>query len=130
MNCGLQEHIITQEKLLLTPEVRSSPEQLRQLLSEEFVEIGSCGNSFGLKEVLEWLPESADSWTASVSDFRLQQMTPDIVRLTFRAAIQNNRNNPPVSSIRTSIWRKEPEGWRMVFHQGTLLSADNPREDS
>jgi hypothetical protein len=27
--------------------------------------------------------------------------------------------DPRAASLRSSLWRRDEEGWRMVFHQGT-----------
>ena len=31
-------------------------------------------------------------------------------------------SSPPVYTLRSSVWRKRGERWRMVFHQATLTS--------
>ena len=92
---------------------------------KEYLLLGVVTLGIGLKEVLRWLPEDSENWSGKVSNFRFQQLSPDIIRLTFVAKIRHNVNDPVKTSVRTSIWRQESSGWKMVFHQGTALNNDN-----
>lgn len=53
MNMKLIDILITKENQLLLPEARHSTTKLKELLSENFIEIGASGKKFGIKEVLE-----------------------------------------------------------------------------
>lgn len=48
----IREEIIKMETALLSSEVRSSVEKVRQFLSEDFREVGAGGAYFGFNEVL------------------------------------------------------------------------------
>ncbi len=113
--------LIKNEKALLTSGVRSSPEQLRALISEDFREIGSSGAYFGLPEVLENLPPNAQNWSAVAQNFECHELSENIMQVVYQCAINEEINNEPVYSLRSSIWRLKDGQWKMVFHQGTKV---------
>lgn len=118
---GLREQIIDNEKALLSIEVRSSVEKLRLLISADFIEIGSSGNKFGLKEVLELLPQETN-WSAKAGDFEFRLLSDYIVQLIYKAFIKKDEQDEGIYSLRTSIWKKEKSTWKIIFHQGTKVS--------
>jgi hypothetical protein len=115
------ELLIKQEKALLTYEVRRSPEQLRSLISDDFREIGASGAYFGLAEVLENLPRSAQNWSAVAQNFECRQLSDHMAQVVFQCVITHNMDSEPVYSLRSSIWRRETGHWKMIFHQGTKV---------
>lgn len=48
-NASLENHLRELEERLLQTDVRKSPEELDQLLADDFVEIGSSGRLFNKK---------------------------------------------------------------------------------
>ena len=116
----LHNTIYELENSLLTPEVRSSFEQLNNLLADDFKEFGSSGLVYTKQNVLERLPSSTDKVVYVVSDFEMKSLSEDIVMANFKTDRVIN-NIERVSSLRTSLWRKENDVWRMFFHQGTPI---------
>lgn len=112
--------IIRLEELLFQKHVRSSPDRLRELLSDDFCEIGASGNCFGLKEVLADLPTEVH-WSIVMRDYEMQTVTDDVVRLTYRALIKHSIDDAGVHSIRSSIWKNCAGQWKMAFHQATKV---------
>lgn len=101
------------ERLLLTTAVRTSPERLRELLTEDFFEIGSSGrvlykaddtNTMDLGEV-----------DIALSDFNLEVISDDVVLATYRT--ENHQSGR--IALRSSIWVKIDGIWKLRFHQGT-----------
>ena len=117
---SLKAEIIRLEELLFQKHVRSSPDRLRELLSDDFREIGASGNCFGLDEVLADLP-TGEGWSIVTRDHEFQTVTDDVVRLTYRALIRHSINDAGVHSIRSSIWKNCAGQWKMAFHQATKL---------
>lgn len=108
------------ENSLLKSEIRSSFEQLDILLADDFKEFGSSGLIYTKQNVLERLPSNTDKVVYLVSDFEIKSLSEDIVMANFKTdRIINDREK--VSSLRTSLWRKEDSNWRMFFHQGTPI---------
>jgi hypothetical protein len=40
--------------------------------------------------------------------------------VTYRVIRQGTADEPPIYSLRSSIWKLIDDRWQMVFHQGTL----------
>jgi hypothetical protein len=116
----LEAHIIELEKSLLTFDVRHSKTELLKRIAPEFKEIGASGSYFGLDNVLERLP-TEDDWRAFAQDFEFQQISDDICQVVFRSYSRRNNDDEGTFSLRSSIWKKFDDGWKMVFHQGTKV---------
>ncbi|WP_172401030.1 DUF4440 domain-containing protein [Vibrio sp. qd031] len=116
----LEKLIIEKELSLLTFEVRHSESALKSLLSSEFLEVGASGDYFGLPEVLNELPIQ-NNWKCHAQDFEFRKLDENIAQLIFRAHITTRDNVVGAYSRRTSIWRLEVDGWKMVYHQGTKV---------
>ncbi|MCX6756118.1 MAG: DUF4440 domain-containing protein [Candidatus Nomurabacteria bacterium] len=116
----IEQKIYALEMSLLTPEVRSSAAKLDELLSDDFIEFGSSGLVYDKKHILERLPSNTDSVVYKVEDFNVKILSEDCALATFKTEkIVNDVLNS--TSLRSSIWKKESENWRMFFHQGTHI---------
>jgi hypothetical protein len=116
----LHNKIYELEISLLKPEVRCSFEQLNNLITDDFKEFGSSGLVYAKKDILESLPSSTDKIVCVVSDFEIRSLSEDIVMANFKTDRVIN-NTEMVSSLRTSLWRREDSKWRIFFHQGTPI---------
>lgn len=114
----IQQHLQELELCLLQPNVRKST-RVEELLAEEFIEIGSSGNAHTRQEIISALQaEPTTQWTAT--QFKIRLLAPTIALVTFRA---HRHSEPPVHSLRSSIWRETNGQWQMYFHQGTLTTV-------
>ena len=116
----LHKTIYELETSLHRQEVRSSFEQLNNLLSADFKEFGSSGSAYTKQNILERLPTNTDKIIYVVSDFEIKSLSEDLVMANFKTDRVIN-DTEKVSSLRTSLWRKENDRWRMFFHQGTPI---------
>jgi len=108
------------ETSLLRLEVRSSFYQLNNLLSDDFKEFGSSGLVYTKQNVLERLPQNTDKTVYIVSDFKIVVLSEGVVMSNFKTDRTIN-DTDKVSSLRTSLWRKENSVWKLFFHQGTPI---------
>ncbi|HEY3254710.1 MAG TPA: DUF4440 domain-containing protein [Polyangiaceae bacterium] len=109
----LTEKIRELEVQLLNPAVRASAEALDALISDQFSEFGASGRIYSKPDVIAQLL-AAPNATVSVADFQVLALSEDVALATFRTP----------ASLRSSIWRREGEHWRVVFHQGTPRSSE------
>ena len=108
--------IIKQEKQLLS---RTEPiEVLCELIDNEFMEIGSSSQIHDQEEVLRWL-SSADQSERTGIQFKAKQLSDTVILLTYISCIKENHSSETKRALRSSIWRRTQDQWRMVFHQGT-----------
>jgi hypothetical protein len=120
---GVTEAIAGELKLM-TPRVRASKELAGQLLDADFVEVGASGRRWDRQAMLAELPEkpgaSEDGLQYEPVGMAGTELAPGVVHVTYEAILGERR------SRHSSIWRKSDErsGWRMYYHQGTLVPAD------
>ena len=108
------DHVVTLELELLTPDCRGDRSRVDQLLHPEFVEHGASGRTWTRLDTLDDL--EADPWYEGTAiDIAAARLSADVVLITYR--ITGSR-----PSLRSSLWVRGSDGWRMRFCQGTLTS--------
>ena len=113
-----EEEIRRLEERLLTPEVRTAPEELARLLADDFLEFGSSGHMFDRQEVIATLPLQSKEQLV-LTDFQVRLLAPTIALAMYRVARSGEQHEVSQGSLRSSIWRRTAGRWQMVFHQGT-----------
>jgi hypothetical protein len=124
MDEGTVQQLRELEERLLNASARDHGDDVFSLLSEEFVEFGSSGRVFDRQEIIEAVRAAPppDSSRRSLHDFKAVSLGPDVALVTYRALRYEGRERREVRSLRSSVWKRTPDGaWRMVFHQGTLM---------
>ncbi|HVN83698.1 MAG TPA: DUF4440 domain-containing protein [Candidatus Binatia bacterium] len=104
------------ERSLLDPSVRKS-EVVSALLADSFVEFGSSGRVCTKAQVVASL--RAESPVAvSASQFEVRLLASHIALVTYRA---QSHTEPPIHTLRSSLWQHCEGKWQIVFHQGTRI---------
>lgn len=117
-NPAIEQLLQELELCLLQPEVRKSG-RVAELLAEGFIEIGSAGRARSREQILAALQdEPTTRWTAS--EFKFQLLAPHVALVNYRA---HRHSDPPVYSLRSSIWIQTQGQWQMFFHQATISPA-------
>ena len=114
------------EEELLKPEVRHSPGQVGDLLSDDFVEFGSSGGVFNKQQVIEALEQEGPpdpTIRLSLVDFIARRLASDVILVTYRTIQEGDPGTQRESRLRSSIWKLIEGRWQMVFHQGTSSTA-------
>lgn len=110
--------IIQLECDLLNPDFRRDRARLAALLAEDFHEVGASGRVYDRADVLRLLPGAADM-CQSMHEASLHHLAPDVTLLTY---IAEHRCGTMVRrTLRSSIWIRTATGWRIRYHQGTIL---------
>jgi hypothetical protein len=89
------------------------------MTAEDFWETGASGRRYSREYVLDILEKrysgpQQDVW--ETSGFRCRRLSPDTYLLTYTLLQDNTR-----LTRRSTIWQSTPEGWKVVFHQGTIV---------
>ena len=105
------------EEELLRPEVRRSPEKMGALLADDFVEFGRSGRIYSKAEILVTAAQPF-AGRLSLLEFAAKTLSPSIALVTYRS-IRHDVDGSARHALRSSIWRRTEQGWRLVFHQGT-----------
>jgi hypothetical protein len=124
----LAAQIMQLELKLLHTDMCAHPAVIDELLDSAFEEIGSDGQAHSRQDVVAWLQnkDSAQHW--SLADFRIKPLSNDMVIAIYRAvrhdpaqAAGKDQNGQKAyrGSIRSSVWQRHGDHWKMVFHQAT-----------
>ena len=89
------------------------------MTTEDYWEVGASGRRYSRNFVLNELGKRfsvphADVW--ETRDFQCHRLSEDTYLLTYTLLQDNVR-----LTRRSTIWRSTPEGWKIVFHQGTIV---------
>ena len=110
------------EEQLLKPEIRHLPDQVGDLLSDDFVEFGSSGGVFNKQQVIEALQQEGPADPTirlSLVDFIARRLASDVILVTYRTIQEGGPGTRQESRLRSSIWKLIEGRWQMIFHQGT-----------
>ena len=85
--------------------------RLEARMSPDFVEIGGGGPVD--REGLIGIILGTDPGTWQAEDFSVRELAPTVALVTYRSVIDRDDDRPPLIALRSSIWRREDERWRM-----------------
>ena len=126
---SLEEYIKNQEQNLLEPSTRKSQIELDALLSDEFIEITSSGNTLNKNQIIEAL-QNEQSVLYSLQNFKIIHLASDVLLATYLSAqTQFPTTDKTIYALRSSIWKCVEEKWKMIFHQGTPCEESEKKND-
>ncbi len=117
---ALDELIQHLEERLLRANVRRSPQDLAELLADDFIEIGSSGRIYDRQTTIAELQHESPI-EISLTHFQMRILAPDVVLATYHAVRSASAPAQTTQSLRSSIWKRLDGRWQLVFHQGTPL---------
>jgi hypothetical protein len=106
------------EPIFHRPEFGTTRDDFERMTETTFWEVGASGQRYGREQVLNELEkryatEAEDS--SQTRDFHCLEIGSDNYLLTYKL-IQDAR-----VTQRSTIWRRTAEGWKIVYHQGTVV---------
>jgi hypothetical protein len=109
------------EPIFHRPEFGTSRADFARLMVEDYWEIGASGRRYERDPILDemerrYAAPHDDVW--ETSDFECRRLAPGVYLLTYKL-IQNRRRR----TRRSTIWHHTPEGWKIVYHQGTIMEG-------
>jgi hypothetical protein len=115
------ERVEELERSLLRPAVRGSAEALEALLAPEFLEFGGSGRVYDRRQIVEALlaDPGTEEIEAGAHAFATRLLADGVVLLTYRTRRVDPVGGERYDVLRSSIWRRDGETWRLVFHQAT-----------
>jgi hypothetical protein len=112
---GLEAHLVELELRLQVSTTRKDAAALAELLSEDFREFGASGRVWNRASTIAELSTETPHQIIS-ENFECERLSSELTLLTCVC------RNPIRKTLRSSLWRLEGDSWRMVFHQGTVIS--------
>lgn len=106
------------EPVFHRPEFGTARADFENMTEPNFWEVGASGRRYSREYVLDELEKRyasphEDVWQAG--DFQCLEIAADNYLLTY-TLIQGDR-----VTRRSTIWRRTGQGWKIVYHQGTLV---------
>lgn len=117
----LQE-LTLREPIFHRPEWGTTRADFERMTVPDFWEIGASGRRYSRSYVLDELEQryqvrgedpAPDSLTTS--GFHCRRLSSNVYLLTY-TLLQDERK-----TRRTTIWQQTADGWKIVFHQGTIV---------
>lgn len=98
-----------------------SEDQLDQLLDPAFHEVGRSGIRYDRATVLRFLAsyQPPPGLTLVAFDHQLSLLSADLALLVYRSHQQLADSSTQHAAVRSSLWRRNPQGWALVYHQAT-----------
>lgn len=115
------EELRQREPIFHTRRFGRTLEDFERSTAPDFWEVGASGRRYsrafilGMQSKLELVDADAAGWKATA--FGLRRLGPDCFLLTYTLD-QNGR-----LTRRATIWEKAADGWRILYHQGTVVTA-------
>jgi len=117
--CADLRHVLANELRLLDPAVRRSRGAMLRLLHEDFREVGASGRIWDRDTLISALAEEIEGTVVTADRVQPIRLGPDAVLVTYRAW-RGDR-----TMLCSSVWRRDQYGWRLLFHQGTVVDSDD-----
>ena len=116
---GVLAELSRREPIFHRPEFGTSRADFERMTAEDYCETGASGRRYSRKSVLDGLEERfsvphADVW--ETREFHCRRLSEDTYLLTYTLLQDHQR-----LTRRATIWRKTPDGWKIVYHQGTIV---------
>jgi hypothetical protein len=103
--------------------VGSTTAEFERSTAPDYWEVGASGRRYSRDFILRELSQSVPYVDAAAagwqtSDFGLRRLGPDTHLLTYTLDQAGRRTR------RSTIWQKSADGWRILYHQGTIISVE------
>jgi hypothetical protein len=115
----LLNELRAREPIFHRREFGTSRDELLAMTDEDFWEIGASGKVYTRQFVIEnlleryKLPEPHD-WPCE--DFSIREIAENVYQLSYILIEPDRRTR------RTTLWKRTSDGWKIVFHQGTVMT--------
>lgn len=112
---------LTRRELIFHPPgLGTTRAEFENMMQEDFWEVGASGRRYSRSYVLDMLEERFQQdqrdeiW--ETSDFYCRRLGKNFYLLTYTLLQHRTRK-----TRRSSIWQQTAEGWKIAFHQGTIV---------
>jgi len=114
----VEAELVAREPIFHRPELGTAREDYLAQTAADFWEVGASGQVYDREHVIGVLlargkVTSDEDWV--VSEVRLRALAADIYALTYHLD-QAGRH-----TRRLTLWRRDPDGWKVLYHQGTVI---------
>ena len=118
------EELKLREPIFHHPEFGTTRRDYEAMTDPEFWEVGASGRRYSREFVLETLENRAPDPDESqwlTRDFQCREIAADNYLITY--TLQQG----PRITRRATLWRRTTGGWKILYHQGTLVESAEPK---
>jgi hypothetical protein len=116
------EELRRREPIFHTREFGASHEEFEKATAPDYWEVGASGRRYSLEFILHELEKHPPADAAAAGwqshDHAVKQLGPDTYLMTYTL-----RQLERVTR-RATIWQRTPQGWRILYHQGTIVASE------
>ncbi|MGD0801795.1 MAG: DUF4440 domain-containing protein [Terracidiphilus sp.] len=111
------------EPIFHTAEFGSTTAEFERSTAPDYWEVGASGRRYSREFILAWAEGAPDHFVDAkeagwrTEDFGLRRLGSDTYLLTYTLDQAGRRTR------RATIWQKSEVGWRILYHQGTIIAA-------
>jgi hypothetical protein len=115
--------LVCREPIFHRPEFGTTRADFENMTTQDYWEVGASGRRYSRSYVLDMLEkrsqqdQSGDIW--ETGDFYCKRVSNDVYLLTYTLLQQGARK-----TRRSTIWQQTPDGWKIVYHQGTIVQHE------
>ncbi len=119
---GVLEELTRREPIFHHPEFGTTRADFESMTAPDFWEVGASGSRYSREYVLDTLqqrfavPHTED---LQAFGFHCRKLADNVYLITY-TLIQGQVRK----TRRSTIWQQTPEGWKIVFHQGTIVQGN------
>lgn len=115
---AVKAELVAREPIFHKPELGTTREAYLAQTAEDYWEVGASGRIYDRDGVVEGLVARGkvpgdEHWV--VSGARCAQLGRDTYALTYRLDQAGRLTR------RLTLWRRDPDGWKIIYHQGTII---------
>ncbi len=120
----ITEELKSQEPIFHRFSPNVSKDEIDAIMTNDFWEVGASGEIYKREEVLSTVvtryqnPNYSSNDLYEVSDFACKE----IANNTYLVSYQLLQGLEKRLTKRSTIWQKENGSWKIVYHQGTMIS--------
>lgn len=117
----LQE-LKAREPIFHRPEWGTTRADFERMTADDYWEVGASGRvykrDFVLDEMAKLYAMPHDEPILEAGDFRCRRLAENVYLLTYNLIQDRQRY-----TRRATIWERTPDGWKIVYHQGTVVEG-------
>lgn len=114
----MKNMILQYEKYFFRADFCQNKLNLENRLSDKFCEYSCSGNIHNKHSMINELKNISEDRPIEIFDFELRVLCEDNLLVHYKSYDKVTNT----SALRTSIWKKENNLWKIFFHQGTNYS--------
>jgi hypothetical protein len=112
--------LAAREPIFYRAEFGTTRADFERMTLPEFWEVGASGRRYSREYVLNELERRSASPQEEIcetSGFECQRLAEEVYLLTYTLLQDSKR-----LTRRSTIWKRLPDGWKIAFHQGTVVA--------